>query len=131
MRIMRYLLITFAVMMISLMAVSAKAQTVAQPPQPEFRSTSSMVWSGSTLPQAAQTGAYTTYDTDASGKRYGKAGINRAGGSTGGSTEGGPDDREDPYGDPIGEGMWILVALAACYAAFAAWRKRNVKLLKR
>ena len=121
MRIMRYLLITFAVMMISLMAVSAKAQTVAQPPQPEFRSTSSMVWSGSTLPQAAQSGVYTTYDY---GTRSNKPGIRRVGEDEGfeeGETD--PETPGEPF--PIGEGMWAMVLLACAYVLFRYVRARK------
>ena len=105
-----------------IVTVQAKAQFGAQPPQAEFRSTSSMVWSGSPLPQAAQSGVYTTYDY---GTRSNKPGIRRVGEDEGfeeGETD--PDNPGEPF--PIGDATWPLLALAAMYAAFAAWRKRNV-----
>jgi len=119
MKALRYLLITFMVVMASVQMVNAKAQSLAQEPQMGFQSTSSMVGSGSTLPQAANTGAYTTYDVKSSG------GNNSAGIRKGLGGGGGPEDRPEPYNDPIGDGGWAMVALACCYAAFAAWRKRK------
>ena len=118
MKTMRYLLITFAMMMV----MSISAQEFAEMPRAEFHSTSSMVTSGSTLPQAAQSGAYTTYDTDYSG-RSNKPGIRTAGG--GGSSSGGPEDREDPYYTPIGEGMLPLALLAFAYFVVRVMRKRR------
>ena len=119
MKALRYLLITFAVMMISLQAVSVKAQDYAQPPRTEFQSTSSMVWSGSTLPQAAQSGAYTTYD---GGTRANMPGIRRDGDPFGDETIGGTEKPLEP-GTPIGDGVWALLALAAVYAVFRIRRK--------
>ncbi len=118
MKTMRYLLITFAMMMV----MSISAQEFAEMPRAEFHSTSSMVTSGSTLPQAAQSGAYTTYDTDYSG-RSNKPGIRTAGG--GGSSSGGPEDREDPYYTPIGEGMWALLFCAAVFSGVIAFRRKR------
>jgi len=113
MKTMRYLLITFVVVMVS-MAVYAKAQNLAEPPRADFHSTSSMVGSGSTLPQAVHEGAFTTYDAEL-GTRANKPGIRR--------DEGRPGDWTDPYKDPIGEGMWAMLALAAVYAVFRIRRK--------
>jgi len=125
MKAMRYLLITFAVMMV----LSLNAQSLAQQPSADFHSTSSMVGAGSALPQAVQTGAYTTYDAGYNPSRANKPGIRRdenpGGGFNPGGGDGEPDDREEMWKDPIGDGLWALVALAACYAAFAAWRKRK------
>jgi len=124
MKTLRYLLITFAVMMV----ISVSAQSLAQEPSVQFQSTSSLVGSGSTLPQAAQSGVYTTYDIG-SPSRMGKPGIRRVGEDDEFEDEG--DDTElpgQPY--PIGDGLWVLLALAAGYAVFAAWRKR-VKQLNR
>lgn len=115
MKTLRYLLITF---MISLMAVSAEAQSLAQKPEIGFQSTSSMVGSGSTLPQAAQTGTYTTYDM---GTFSHKPGIRRAGEDDGFEDEDDPTNPGEPF--PIGDGLWALIALAAGYAVFRIRRK--------
>ena len=114
MKTLRYLLITFTVMM-SVQIANATAQSLATEPQYGFQSTSSMAGSGSTLPQAAVEGSFTTYDESNATVPAHEQAIRKGGR---------PDDWDNPYEDPIGEGAWILVALACCYAAFAAWRKR-------
>ena len=123
MKALRYLLIAFtAMMVVNVQAAQAKAQSMAQEPQVGFQSTSSMVGSGSTLPQAAQSGAYTTYETGGP-VRDNTSGIRTAGpGQTGGE---GPDDREDPYGNPIGDGLWALLALACAYLIMRVVRQRT------
>ena len=118
MKALRYLLIAFAAMTV----LSVSAQSMAQQPGTEFHSTSSMVGSGSTLPQAAQSGAYTTYETGGP-VRDNTSGIRTAGpGQTG---DGGPDDREDPYGNPIGDAAWPLALCALAFALFRYVRKRT------
>ena len=125
MKTMRYLLITFAVMMV----MSVSAQSLAQQPQAEFHSTSSMVGSGSTLPQAVQSGAYTTYDYGYNPSRANKPGIRRADldgdgiddGTTEDETE--PDSPGEPF--PIGEGMLPLALLAFAYFVVRVMRKRS------
>ena len=118
MKALRYLLIAFAAMMVvNVQAAQAKAQSMAQEPQIGFQSTSSMVGSGSTLPQAVRTGAYTTYDE--------VEGPNSVIHKIGGNTEGGSDDREDPYGNPIGDGLWALLVLACAYLIMRVVRQRT------
>ena len=119
MKTLRYLLITFAVMM-SMHIANATAQSLATEPQYGFQSTSSMAGSGSTLPQAAAEGAYTTCDEGSGIARNNNSGIRRWG-DEGGSGE--PGDRPEPYESPIGEGIWALLALAAGYAVFRIRRK--------
>ena len=124
MKTLRYLLITFAVMMVvNVQAAQAKAQSLAQQPTTEFHSTSTMVGSGTTLPMAVESGAYTTYDVNASGTRSNKAGIRTV---SGGQTGGGPDEREDPYGNPIGDGVWAMMMAAAVYGVWCmVYRRRK------
>ena len=129
MKTLRYLLITFAVMMV----MSVNAQSLAQEPQIGFQSTSSMVGSGSTLPQAAQYGVYTTYDQGYNAGRANKPGTRRLGEDEGVGGDGEGNDDPDPTNPaepfPIGDGVWAMMVLACCYAVFAAWRKQRAKRL--
>ena len=109
MKALRYLLIAFAVMMV----LNVSAQGLAQAPEAQMQSTSSMVGSGSTLPQAVQTGAYTTYDEGATAPAH-KPGVKTR-----------PPDWEDPYDDPIGDGMWALMLFACAYLILRVVRKRT------
>ncbi len=121
MKALRYLLVSFAVMMV----MSVSAQSLAQQPQAEFHSTSSMVTSGSTLPQAAQSGVYTTYDVGL-GTRNNKPGIRREDKDGDGfEDENFSEHGDDPYGDPIGEGMWALALLAMVYGVWCRVYKRK------
>ncbi len=116
----RYLLIAVILSTASLLSVAnATAQSLAQLPDNEMRSTSVLPASGSTLPQAAVEGPTTTYDE---GTGSHKGGIRRAGG---GQTGGGPDDREDPYGDPIGDAGWTLMLLACAYLIIRVVRAKG------
>lgn len=120
MKTLRYLLITFAVMMV----MSLSAQSLAQEPQIGFQSTSSMAGSGSALPQAAVEGTSTTYDEANSIARNNTSGIKRWGGDSGE-----PGDRPEPYESPIGNAAWPLLALAAGYAVVCI-RRKYVERLK-
>ncbi len=113
MKTLRYLLMVVA--MVSVLGVYA--QGTAQFPEATMQSTSTMVGTGSTLPQAAVSGASLAGETPAA-YAPGRAGhIRKIGG---GNTEGGPEDREDPYKDPIGDVFWPLMLLA-CAFAFGKW----------
>ena len=114
MKRLRYLLITFAVMMV----LSVSAQGLAEQPQVGFQSTSSMTGSGSTLPQAATTGTYTTYDEGGTA-RANKPGIRKWGG------EGEPGDWHEPYANPIGDAALPLALLAVGYGALVLYRKHR------
>ena len=130
MKTLRYLLITFAVVMMSLQVVNAKAQNLAEQPRAEFHTTSSMVGSGSTLPQAAQSGAYTTYDIGAPG-RSNKSGIKRGLDDDDKPDVTIPDDNSDPDATPIGDGLWALLFCAAIFGGVIAFRrKRQQKMME-
>ena len=109
MKALRYLLIAFAVMT----ALSVSAQSLAQAPEAQMQSTSSMVGSGSTLPQAVQTGAYTTYDEGVTAPAH-KPGVKTR-----------PPDWEDPYDDPIGDAAWPLALCALAYLIMRVARRRK------
>ena len=106
MKTLRYLLMVVA--MVSVLSV--KAQSTAQLPQAQMQSTSVMMSSGSSLPQAAVTGVVTTNETQA------RANI--------GQPRRRPGDWDDPYKDPIGDAVWPLALLACAYLIIRVVRKR-------
>ena len=112
----RYLLVSFAVMMV----MSVSAQSLAQQPTTEFHSTSSMVGSGSTLPMAVQDGAHTTYDVNSEASRSNKPGIRKWG-----EGEGEPGDWHEPYEDPIGDAAWPLLLAVAVYGVWCMVYRRK------
>ena len=121
MKTLRYLLMVMA--MVSVLGVYA--QGTAQFPEATMQSTSTMVGTGSTLPQAAVTGTTVAGETPAAYAPAGHAGhIRKIGG---GNTEGGPEDREDPYADPLGDAALPLALLACAYLIVRVARRRALK----
>ena len=118
MKTLRYLLIAFAAMTV----LSVSAQSMAQQPGTEFHSTSSMVGSGSTLPQAVQNGAYTTYDVGEIAKNN-QSGIRR--GENDDWEEDDYTEPTDPWGNPIGDAAWPLALCALAFALFRYVRQRT------
>lgn len=108
MKALKYLLMVVA--MVSVLSV--KAQSTAQLPELQMQSTS-MMSSGSSLPQAAVTGVVTTDEAPA------RANIGQP-------KRGRPDDWTDPYKNPIGDAVWPLLALAAAYAVLRIYRRKRV-----
>ena len=110
----RYLLMVVA--MVSVLGVYA--QGLAQQPEVTMQSTSTMVGTGSSLPQAATTGVYVTGSTPASYSPAGRPGYIRKGASEEDKED--PDTPpEDPHGpmeDPIGDAALPLALLAGVYA---------------
>ena len=90
----------------------------AQMPEATMNSTSTMMSSGSTLPQAAVTGTSTTCDN---GGRPGKIRRDVGGGGT--------EDDEDPdipvEPAPIGDGLWALMVLAGAFAFVRVFLRRK------
>ena len=118
MKTLRYLLMVMA--MVSVLGVYA--QGTAQFPEATMQSTSTMVGTGSTLPQAAVTGTTVAGETPAAYAPAGHAGhIRKIGG---GNTGGGPEDREDPYADPLGDAALPLVLFACAYLIVRVARRR-------
>ena len=113
MKALRYLLMVVA--MVSVLSVTA--QSTAQLPQVQMQSTSVMVSSGSTLPQAAATGTVLTSETPGSYSQI------RLHGSQPRRSR--PGDNEDPYKDPVGDAVWPLLALAAAYAVLRVYRRKR------
>ncbi len=119
MKALRYLLIAVILSTASLLSVAnATAQSLAQLPDNEMRSTSVLPTSGSTLPQAAVEGTTTTYDQGGTGKH---GHIRRGTGE--GDTP--PSDPPGPMEDPIGDAGWPLMLLACAYLIIRVRRAKG------
>ena len=124
MKALRYLLIVMSLVSV----LSVKAQSTAQLPQTQMKSTSVMVGSGSSLPQAATTGAYVTGSTVGS---YSPAKIHPGQPRRAGEDDGFEDEGDEPSTgnpgepNPIGDAVWPLLALAAAYAVLRVYRRKR------
>ncbi len=107
MKAMKQLLIVIG--LVSVLTVSA--QTFVEQPCAQMRSTSAMIGYEGTIPSAAVSGTYTTYDSDNPAP------------PTNGPKKSRPGDWEDPYKDPIGDAILPLALLAAAYVLFLARKK--------
>ena len=116
-------------MVVAMVSVlSVKAQSTAQLPQAQMKSTSVMVGSGSVLPQAAATGAYvtgTTVGTYSPAKIH-PGNIRKDPGDDDWEDDN-PHDDEEPWTTPMGDAVWPLLALAAAFA-FGKWIARTKPL---
>lgn len=127
MKALRYLLIVAA--MVSFLSVCA--QGLAQRPEAEMQSTSTMVGSGSTLPSAATTGAMLTGEapgtyTPAKAPKGPRRGWGSGEGGSGGES-GEPGDWHEPWEDPIGDAMWPMMVLALVYGVWCrVYRRKRV-----
>ena len=117
MKVMRDILIVLG--LVSVLSVSA--QSLAQQPTSDFRSTSTMVGTGSTLPQAAQTGAVLAGNAPSAGIRQ----PLRPGTQKTVDFEGGEPDTPQNPGDPLGDAVWPLMVLACAYLIIRVYRKRR------
>ena len=115
----RYLLIVTMLSVASL--VFATAQSLAQQPEVQMHSTSMMVGTGSSLPQAAVTGVTTTSNQDSDGPRNGH--VRKIGGGNSGGGDG-PTNPVDPFATPIGDAAWPLMMLALAYVCVRGMRRR-------
>ena len=113
MKTLRYLLIVVA--MVGFLSVNAQEanQSWGQKPEIQMKSTSVMMSSGSTLPQAAITGTYTADDSNSPARISSRP--RRA--ADEGDTP--PEDPHGPNEDPIGDAM---IPLALCAGAYLIWR---------
>ena len=104
---------------------SAIAHTkVASVPTASFQSTSAMSGTGSALPQAAVSGAYTTYDSNSS---YGTTTTPRGPRKAAEEGDTPPADPNGPYENPLGDAVLPLLLLAAGYGFFIARKRRALK----
>ena len=122
MKAMKQLLIVIG--LVSVLTLSA--QTFVEQPCAQMRSTSAMIGYEGTIPSAAVSGTYTTYDSDSPyGSSTSPTGPKKA--AADGDTP--PDDPNGPMEDPIGDAVLPLLLLAAGYVVFVA-RKRRASSLK-
>ncbi len=120
MKALRYLLIVAMISMASVLsAANAAAQNLATRPEMQMQSTSVMQGSGSTLPNAAVDGPYTTYD------EYSPVGSSKGPRRAKKEDDGRPGDWTDPYKDPLGDAAWPLMLLACVYLIMRVARKRS------
>ena len=124
----RYLLILIGLVSI----LSLGAQGLAKMPTASFRSTSTMVGSGSSLPLAANSDVMVTGSTIGS---YAPAQISKPRREVGGGDDGWADDDVTPgQGDvapelpgdlvPIGDVFWPLALFALAFA-FVKWKRKR------
>ena len=114
MKAMKFILIVLG--LASVLGLSA--QTFAEQPSMQMHSTSTMIGSGSELPQAAVTGTYTTY-TDGIGAGYISNGPKKA------KEEGDnpPTDPQGPNEYPLGDTPWLLMLILALGYALRVGKK--------
>lgn len=119
MKALRYLLIVIA--MVSVLGVSA--QTLAQMPKAQMRSTSGMTYSGSQLPSAAERGTYVTGTTIGTYNPASASGPNRAKKDGEYEDETDPDNPGEPA--PLGDAALPLALLALAYICARAFLRRK------
>jgi hypothetical protein len=126
MKTLRYLLIILG--MASFLSV--QAQGIAQMPTTPFRSTSTMVGSGSTLPVAANTGVQVTGTKVGTYADASYASQSSRPRRIGGNTSGGSEYREDPFVDPIGDAVLPLMLMLGAYGVLVYFRRKRIAKAK-
>ena len=114
---MKHLLIVISLMSI----LSLNAQTMVEYPVAQMQSTSSMVGSGSTLPNAASSGFISADDNLPSSSPRGPRRVI----DEDDKEEEKPESWEDPFKDPITDAVPCLLLLAIGYAIYLG-RKTSV-----
>ena len=118
MKAMKHLLIVISLMSI----LSLNAQTMVEYPVAQMQSTSSMVGSGSTLPNAASSGFISADDNlPSSSPRGGPRRVI----DEDDKDEEKPESWEDPFKDPLTDAVPCLLLLAIGYAIYLG-RKTSV-----
>ena len=111
MKAMKHLLIVISLMSI----LSLNAQTMVEYPVAQMQSTSSMVGSGSTLPNAAVSGFISADDNLPS---YSPRGPQRAAATEDDEEDTPPPDPNGPMEDPLTDAVPCLLLLALGYALY-------------
>ena len=104
--------------------LSLNAQNFVEQPYAQMRSTSAMKGISSSLPQAAVSGAYTTYDNSPSPSL---SGPKKAAAKEDDEEDTPPADPPGPYQNPVGDAVLPLLLLAAGYGFFIARKRRALK----
>ena len=119
MKALRYLLIVVGLVSV----LSVYAQSLAQQPEATMQSTSVMMTSGSTLPQAAVTGTYTAGDAPGTYSISKPGRPRRVGENEGTEDEEDPDNPGEPF--PIGDVTWPFMLLTCVYVLIRYVRTRK------
>jgi len=121
MKALRYLLIVMSLVSV----LSVRAQSTAQLPEAEMKSTSAMVGSGSTLPQAAATGIYVTGNSVGaySPARLPNRPVRRDPGDDWEDDE--YTEPENPWKNPLGDVLWPMMLMALAYVVYLKTRKKK------
>ena len=101
--------------------LSLNAQNIYAMPAAQMSSTSAMVGSGSSLPQAAINGTQTTYDSKVF---YGSKDPSRGPKKAAADGDTPPADPNGPMEDPLGDAVLPLLLLAAGYVVFVTRKRR-------
>lgn len=117
MKAMKQLLIVIGLMSM----LSLNAQNIYAMPAAQMSSTSAMVGSGSSLPQAAINGTQTTYDSKVF---YGSKDPSRGPKKAAADGDTPPADPNGPMEDPLGDAVLPLLLLAAGYVVFVTRKRR-------
>ena len=120
MKAMKHLLIVISLMSI----LSLNAQTMVEYPVAQMQSTSSMVGSGSTLPNAASSGFISADDNLPSSSPRGPRRVI----DEDDKDEEKPESWEDPFKDPLTDAVPCLLLLALGYVIYLR-RKKSVTTL--
>lgn len=117
----------FLLIVIGLMSMlSLNAQMFVEKPYAQMRSTSAMKGISSTLPQAAITGAQTTYDSNSFyGAKTPSRGPKKAA-ENGDDTP--PTDPPGPNEYPLGDTPWLLMLLLAMGYALHVGKKHTTRI---
>ena len=121
MKAMKFILIVLGLASV----LSLSAQVFAEQPSMQMHSTSTMMGSGSELPQAAVTGTYTTYSSS-SGSSSGYVPTGPQRGADTGDTN--PDDPHGPNEYPLGDTPWLLMLLLALGYALRVGKKIGLRM---
>lgn len=125
MKAMKQLLIVIGLVSI----LSLNAQNFVEQPYAQMRSTSAMKGISSSLPQAAVSGTYTTYDSNSPyGPRTSSQGPKKAAAKEDDEEDTPPADPPGPMENPLGDAVLPLLLLAAGYVFFIARKRRASSL---
>jgi hypothetical protein len=121
MKAMKQLLIVIGLMSM----LSLNAQMFVEKPYAQMRSTSAMKGISSTLPQAAITGAQTTYDSNSFYGAKTPSGGPKKGAA---NDDNPPTDPPGPNEYPLGDTPWLLIILLALGYALHVGKKHTTRI---
>ena len=106
------------------LAMQVHAQQLAEPPRHTIQSTSTMPYSGSHLPMAAESGVQMSWSSNSGTGSLSNRNIRRSGGF---EDDDPPQNPADPFPDsPIGDAALPLALCALAYLIIRVTRKRRI-----